>query len=153
MLQALVVSGFLAVEGREFAFLERCPACGGEVAGYDWKQRKFATILDNGKEKEIQVRVRRYRCRSCGEISPAAAPFYPDTRLGSPVVDLCVVLSRTKTPGKTVAFLQALGIVVDRGTVRNLAAREFPEIPVTEMFGTVLPRSVISLSMVAFRDI
>ncbi len=152
MLQALILSGFLAVEGKEFSFLEKCPACGGEVSGYDQKQRKFATILDEGHEKEIHVTVRRFRCRACGTISPAKAPFYPDTRIGSPVVDLSVVASRTRTPGKTVAFLRALGIVLDRGTVRNLAVRDFGDIPITEMFGIVLPRSVISLSMVAFRD-
>jgi hypothetical protein len=69
------------------------------------------------------------------------------------VVDLCVVLSRTRTPGKTVALLRALGIVVDRGTVRNLSSRDFGDIAVTEMFGFELPRSVISLSMIAFRDL
>jgi hypothetical protein len=69
------------------------------------------------------------------------------------VVDLCVVFSRTRTPGKTVALLEALGIVVDRGTVRNLAARDFGDIPVTEMFGLVLPRSVISLSMIGVREL
>jgi hypothetical protein len=153
MLQALVQSGFLAVEGMEFSVLESCPVCGGEVVGYDRKERNFATLLEEGKEKEIKVFVRRFRCRACGAISPAEAPFYPDTRTGSPVVDLCVVLSRTRTPGKVVALLKALGIVADRGTVRNLAARDFPDIPVTEMFGLVLPRSVISLSMIGLRKL
>jgi hypothetical protein len=153
MLQALVQSGFLAVEGKEFPVLECCPECGGEVVGYDRKERSFATLVDEGKEKEIRVFVRRFRCRACGVISPAKAPFYPETRTGSPVVDLCVVLSRTRTPGKTVALLEALGIVVDRGTVRNLAARDFGDIPVTEMFGLVLPRAVISLSMIGVRDL
>jgi hypothetical protein len=52
-----------------------------------------------------------------------------------------------------VALLEALGLVVDRGTVRNLAARDFGDITVTEMFGLVLPRSVISLSMIGIRDL
>jgi hypothetical protein len=154
MLQALVQSGFSAVEGKEFSGLEACPVCGGEVSGYDRKERKFVTLIeDGGQEKDIRVTVRRFSCKACGVISPARAPFYPDTRVGSPVADLCVVLSRTRTPGRTVALLRALGIAVDRGTVRNLASRDFGDIPLTEMFGFVLPRSVISLSMVAFRDL
>jgi hypothetical protein len=56
------------------------------------------------------------------------------------------------TPGRVVSFLKSLGIMVDRGTVRELSSREFPEIATTEIFGFVLPRSVISLSMVAFRN-
>jgi hypothetical protein len=73
--------------------------------------------------------------------------------MGSPVVDLCVVLGRTMTPGRSALFLQSLGLVVDRGTVRDLSARTFPEIATTEIFGQVLPRSIISLSMVAFRNL
>jgi hypothetical protein len=49
--------------------------------------------------------------------------------------------------------MRALGIVVDRGTVRNLRARDFGTIPTTEMFGTVLPQSVVSLSLAAFRTL
>jgi hypothetical protein len=152
MLQALVQTAFLSVEGKEFSELPACPSCGGQVGGYDWKDRKFATIIDEGEIRTIMVRVRRLRCRNCSRVSPAKAPFYQDTRIGSPVVDLCLVLSRTMTPGRTVMFMKSLGIVVDRGTVRELAGRDFPEIATTEIFGFVLPRSVISLSMVAFRN-
>jgi hypothetical protein len=153
MLQALVQSGFLAMEGKEFAVLESCPACGGELTGYDRKKRKFATLAEGERDRDIHVVVRRYQCRTCGTVSPAKAPFYPDTRIGSPVVDLCVVLSKGRTPGTTVAILRELGIIVDRGTVRNLSSRDFGDIAVTDMFGLILPRSVISLSMVAFRNL
>ena len=153
MLQALVQTAFLSVEGKEFSELPACPSCGGPISGYDWKDRKFATVIDEGEPRTIMVRIRRFRCRDCGRVSPSLAPFYPDTRLGSPVVDLCVVLSRTMTPGKTVMFMKSLGIVVDRGTVRDLSCRAFPEIATTEIFGFVLPRSVISLSMIAFRNL
>jgi len=152
MLQALVQTGFSAVDGREFSVLDACPGCGGEVTGYDRKRRKFATVLDEGRKKEIMVHVRRFRCRQCGAISPAKAPFYPDTRIGSPLVDLCIILSRSLSPGMTAAALQAFGILVDRGTVRNLMGKNFGEIPTTEMFGFLLPRSVVSLSLVAFRN-
>ena len=153
MLQALVQTAVLSVDGKEFAALTACPACGGAVAGYDWKDRKFATVTDNGEPRPVMVKVRRFRCRDCGKVSPALAPFYPDTRLGSPVVDLCMVLSRTMTPGRTVVFMRTLGIIVDRGTVRDLSARDLPEIATAEIFGVLLPRSIISLSMVAFRNL
>ncbi len=153
MLQALVQAGMSAVDGREFSSLEYCPHCGGEVSGYDRKVRKFATLVEDGSERDIHVTVRRYRCGRCGAVVPARAPFYPGTRLGSPVIDLCIVLSSTLTPGRTVEFMRALGIVVDRGTVRNLRARDFGTIPTTEMFGTVLPQSVVSLSLAAFRTL
>lgn len=152
MLQALIQTAFLSVEGKEFSELQACPSCGGPVAGYDWKDRKFATIIEDKTTRAIMVRVRRFKCRDCGRVSPAIAPFYEDTRLGSPVVDLCVILSRTMTPGRTVMFMKSLGLAVDRGTVRDLSCRDFPEIVTTEIFGFVLPRSVISLSMVAFRN-
>jgi len=153
MLPALVQTGFFSVDKKEFSQCAACPACGGPVSGYDSKERKFATIRDGETSHDIMVTVRRFQCRQCGKISPARAPFYPDTRLGSPVVDLCVVLSRTMTPGRAAAFMRSLGIVVDRGTVRNLASRDFAEIPTTELFGFVLPCSVLSLSMVAVRDL
>ena len=153
MLQTLVQAGFSAVEGREFSTLDSCPHCGGAVTGYDRKKRKFVTLLESGSERDIHVYIRRFQCLSCGAVIPARAPFYPGTRIGSPVVDLCVVLSRSLTPGRTAAFLRALGIAIDRGTVRNLKERDFGEVQTTEMFGTVLPRSVVSLSLVAFRTL
>jgi hypothetical protein len=109
-------------------------------------------MLDEGRQKDIMVYVRRFRCRQCGAVSPAKAPFYPGTRFGSPVVDLCIILSRSLPPGRTAAALRAFGILVDRGTVRNIRGKDFGEIPTTEMFGFLLPRSVVSLSLVAFRN-
>ncbi|NYT17389.1 MAG: hypothetical protein GKC06_05220 [Methanomicrobiales archaeon] len=153
MLQTMVQAGFSAIEGREFSTLDVCPLCGGDIAGYDRKRRKFVTLIEGGSERDISVHVRRFHCIRCGAVVPARAPFYPGTRIGSPVVDLCVVLSRSLTPGRTAANLRALGIAIDRGTVRNLKERDFGEIPTTEMFGTVLPQSVVSLSLVAFRNL
>lgn len=147
MLAALVQTGVLSVEGHLFSRRESCPDCGGEVTGYDTRERRFAVLVEDSREREIDVRVRRYSCRKCGLVSFADAPFYPDTRYGSPIVDLCVVLSKDTTPGRTVAMMQELGLVVDRGTVRNYRTREFPPIPVTEIYGLRIPSSVISLSM------
>ncbi len=47
--------------------------------------------------------------------------------------------------------LMHLGVVIDRGTVRNYMQRSFPDIPTTDLFGIHLPVSIISLSDLATR--
>jgi hypothetical protein len=43
--------------------------------------------------------------------------------------------------------INALGIVIDRGTVRNYVSRGFAAPPATDFFGFLLPVSIISLTM------
>jgi hypothetical protein len=151
MLAALVQTGFTAVDGMEFSRLDACPGCGGELSGYDTKERKFATLATENGNKEIMVKVKRYRCRQCGTVSPARSPFYPDTRLGSPVVDLCIVLSQAMPCNRACSVMREIGIVIDRGTVLNYAERKFGPVATTEMFGLKIPRSLISLSIIGTR--
>jgi hypothetical protein len=151
MLAALVQTGFTAVDGMEFSRLDACPACGGELSGYDTKERKFGTLATENGDREIRVRVKRYQCRQCGTVSPARSPFYPDTRLGSPVVDLCIVLSQSMPCTRAARVMREIGIVIDRGTVQNYAERTFGPIATTEMFGLKIPRSLISLSVIGTR--
>jgi hypothetical protein len=42
-----------------------------------------------------------------------------------------------------------MGIVVDRGTIRNYASRDFGAIPATELFGLPLPFSLLNLAISA----
>lgn len=151
MLAALVQTGFLAVDGMEFSRLDVCPACGGELSGYDTKERKFGTLATENGNREIRVKVRRYQCRQCGIVSPARSPFYPDTRLGSPVVDLCIVFSQAMPCNRAAKVMREIGIIIDRGTVQNYAERKFGPIATTEMFGLKIPRSLISLSVIGTR--
>ena len=53
---------------------------------------------------------------------------------------------------RAAAYLLHLGIVIDRGTVRNYAQGSFPEIPTTDLFGIHLPLSIISLSDLTARS-
>lgn len=152
MLTALVQTGILGLEGREFSRLESCPACGGTVSGYDVKERLFAIIRDEGCTRAVKVRVRRFSCRGCGRIAPAVAPFYPGTRIGSPVVDLCVVLSREMPASRVARVMEDLSVVVDRGTVRNYAVRDFGVIPVTGVYGLSIPRSLVSLALMGLGE-
>jgi len=152
MLAALVQTGVLSLDGKTFSGLDACRSCGSGLAGYDTKARRFAMVRDeDGRTREVTVWVKRFACRECGRISPARAPFYPGTRYGSPVVDLCVVLSRRETPGKAAALMEELGLVIDRATVRTYAARDFGTIPVTEIYGLALPSSIISLTVLGTR--
>jgi len=149
MLATLVQSGILAVEGRVFSRLDACPHCGGDVSGYDTKVRRFAVLIGNGQKRPVHVAVRRFRCTDCGQVMPAQAPFYPGTRLGSPIVDLCVVLSRIMTPGQVSRVAASLSLSIDRGTIRSYSSLAFPEIPVENLFGLPVPRSLLTLSLMA----
>jgi hypothetical protein len=147
MLPTVIQAGIASLDGQSYTSLDACPSCGGGIAGYDTKRRFFTTLHDPGGDRDIFVFVKRFRCRACGLVSPAEAPFYPDTRIGAPVVDLCVILSKEMNCSRAARVINALGIVIDRGTVRNNASRDFIPPPATEFFGFRLPVSIISLTM------
>lgn len=152
MVSDLVVTALSACEGIEFSERAACPDCGGPVQGYDTKRKKFAAILENDRERIIHVRVRRFTCKSCGLLCYADEPFYPDTRIGSPVIDLCVTFSSTLPFSRTATYLSRIGIAIDRGSVRNYAKRSSGKIPTADMFGIRLPFSILSLSSLAARS-
>lgn len=147
MLPTLIQAGITNLEGHLYASLDTCPACGDEVSGYDTKRRFFTTLHEPGGDRDIFVFVKRFRCRACGLVSPAKAPFYPDTRAGAPVVDLCLTLSDEMNCSRAARVINALGIGIDRGSVRNYSSRSFVPPPATEFFGFRLPVSIISLTM------
>lgn len=147
MLTSLILTGMASIDSREFIDHGPCPVCGGEVSGYDMREKFFATIIDAGVTRDIRVRVKRFKCRSCGKLSYARSPFYPGTRLGSPVVDLCVTFSGEMPYNRVAEVLGAMGIMIDRGTVRNYATIDFGGVPTTELFGLRLPLSVLSFAL------
>ena len=147
----IVQSGLLACEGVVFDCRDTCPACGGELSGYDTKKKQFALIKETDEQHPLHVFVKRFTCRECHVICFADEPFYPNTRIGSPLVDLCRTLGATMPFNRVAAHLLHLGIVIDRGTVRNYMNRSFPEILTTDLFGIHLPLSVLSLADLATR--
>jgi hypothetical protein len=151
MLVDIVQSGLLAYEGIVFDNRDSCPACGGKLTGYDTKKKQFVVLLEGGNRYPIHVMVKRFSCRQCRTICFADEPFYPDTRIGSPVVDLCLTLAAGMSFYRATVFMTHLGIGIERGTVRNYVHRSFPEIPTTELFGIQLPLSIITLSELAAR--
>ncbi|WP_201785180.1 hypothetical protein [Methanofollis ethanolicus] len=149
MLADLVVAAISAAEGVEFSKNARCHLCGGKVRAHDMKKRLFARIRGRQGEKEVVVWVKRFHCTECGTLCTADAPFYPDTRVGSPVVDLCLVLTEEHTVNHAARLLSEMGVVMDRGSVRNYAARRAGPVPSTLLYGLRLPNSLLSLIPVA----
>jgi hypothetical protein len=146
LLVDIIQSGILACEGILFDSRDACPVCGGPVSGYDTRKKQFAVMLREGTPYPVHVYVKRFSCRECGMICFADEPFYRDTRHGSPVVDLCRTLSMALPFHRTHALMAQMGIVVDRGTVRNYARGSYPEIPTSDLFGVRIPLSIVSLS-------
>jgi hypothetical protein len=145
----LVESALTSMDGVTFTRLDACPSCGGPVVGHDIRAKRFAVITEGGGKRTIQVHVKRFYCQDCGSLCYADSPFYPDTRLGSPIVDLCVLLLRRMPYNRAARYLRAMGVVVDRGTIRNYASRDFGTIPATDLFGLPLPFSLLNLSVSA----
>jgi hypothetical protein len=108
-------------------------------------------MKETGELRRIHVFVKRFTCRDCHTICFADEPFYPDTRIGSPLVDLCLTLAVSMPFYHAMVFMNQLGIEIDRGTIRNYAKRPFPDIPTTNLFGILLPLSIISLSELSAR--
>ena len=152
----IVQTGILAVDGFKFTERAQCPACGDNLAPHDTKERQFAVLLTGGEERTLSVFVKRFHCRSCHQLSYADAPFYPETRIGSPIIDLCLALSMTMPVNRVAAYLDELGIIIDRTSCRlyvkkgREAVANIPTCLATNvLFGVHVPLSVVSLSTLA----
>jgi len=149
MLVDLVETALTACDGTYFDRRDACPACGGGLSGYDKKKKQFAVLIEEGVRRPVHVIVKRFSCQVCKKVCFADEPFYPGTRTGSPVVDLCLTLSSTMPFTRTAVYLEKMGIEVDRMTVRNFSRLGVPEIPTADVFSIHLPMSIISLSTLA----
>jgi hypothetical protein len=143
---ALIPAALSACDGILFDSRTSCPHCGGNLARYDVKRKHFADVIEGSSTKTIMVVIKRFKCRECHAVIYAHQPFYPNTRIGSPIVDLCVTLSSRMPYAGVATYLQQIGLNVDRWSVRNYAMKSLREIPTTEQYGIVLPASIISLA-------
>ncbi len=148
LLTGLVQTALKACEGVRFHPGIICRSCGSPRSGYDERKKRFAVLLEDDKPRPLHVIIQRSYCRSCGKISNPQEPFYPDTRVGSPVVDLCRSLSATMPYSQVSACAGQMGVLVDRWSVRNYARAQLPEMTVVEVFGMQFPVSIIALSMI-----
>ncbi len=142
----LIPAALSACDGILFDSRTSCPYCGGSLARYDVKTKHFADVIEGSSTKTITVRITRFRCSGCRAIVYAPQPFYLNTRVGSPVVDLCVILSARMPYTRAATYLQQIGVNVDRWSVRNYAMKNLIQVPTTEQYGIVLPVSIISLA-------
>lgn len=149
ILASIVQAGLTAVDGATFSELAACPACGGPVSGYDTKKKVFAILRDENGERTLRVTVKRFHCRACDRIFNANEPFYPGTRVGSPVIDLCLTLAATMPANRTAAYLEAMGVVMDRTSCRLYIKNHARPVPSSDLFGIMMPISVVSLSSLA----
>jgi hypothetical protein len=146
MVTDIVQTAISSLDGAAFTTLDSCPFCGGPVQGYDSRKKKYAVLHDGTGERTITVLVKRFTCRNCNRLSNADEPFYPNTRIGSLIVDLFFTFASTMPESRAARHLEAMGIRVDRTTWKNYAVRPMPKIPATDIFGMRLPSSVLTLS-------
>jgi hypothetical protein len=151
MLGDLIRSTLIAMDGVSFTDLTACPECGGPVRRHDRKEKRFARLLVDEEARDIHVIVARFRCESCGGFWYAREPFYEGVRFGIPVVDLAVTLSLVHPYHRTGRILAALGLLVDRGTIRMYAGRAQRVAPATNLLGIPLPISLLNLSNLVSR--
>ncbi len=146
VLTGLVHTALRSCEGIRFHPGTTCPSCGGTLSGYDERRKRFAVLLEEDLPGPVHVIIQRSYCHDCGKITEPEEPFYPATRIGSPVVDLCRSLSMTMPCSRASAFLGKMGVLVDRWSVRHYTRMSLPEVPVMEVFGMQIPASIIALS-------
>lgn len=145
MLSATISMGIASLDGVLFKEIGDCPHCGGRPMPYDTKTKNYATLILPSGTHTVTVKVRRYTCRECGRLLYAEEPFYPDTRVGSAIVDLALSLSRTNSYSHASAIMEGLGIQMNRSSVRNYAKSELPMTGFSSLYGLPLPNSLISL--------
>jgi hypothetical protein len=145
MLTDTIVCGIASIDKTLFARTGPCPHCGGNAAPYDTKEKIYATLRTPEKKKKITVFVRRYHCRDCGKLLYAEEPFYPNTRIGSAIVDLTTALSLVNSFSHTTEIINAMGIDIDRGTVRKYALSDLPIPKINFFYGLPLPFSLFTI--------
>lgn len=149
LLSDLVQTTLISFDGVLFDQSGTCLHCGGKLSGYDVKKKQFAIMREGEQRRVVSVQVKRFFCHQCRQVSLADQPFYPDTRIGSPVVDLCVTLQETMPYSRVSSCLSEMGIIVDRWSVRNYVQKNRHIIPAADMFNVRLPLSIVSLSSLA----
>ncbi|PKL63843.1 MAG: hypothetical protein CVV32_11530 [Methanomicrobiales archaeon HGW-Methanomicrobiales-3] len=146
MLTEVVQAALRICDGTEFFPGKICPFCGGILSGYDTRVKRFAVLSETDTARPVEVILHRAYCRSCGRTIMPHEPFYPGTRIGSPVVDLCQALSVSLSSGHVAAMLNRMGVNVDRWSARTYCNLPISPPPTIPAFGMPIPVSIITLS-------
>ena len=145
----IIHTALRACEGVRFHPDSTCGTCGSALSGYDERKRRFAILLEDDLPCPVHVIIQRSYCRNCRRIVLPREPYYPGTRVGSPVVDLCRSLSEAMPYSRVSAHLHRMGVLVDRWSIRHYAMTPLPEVSSVDVFGMQIPVSIISLSSLA----
>jgi hypothetical protein len=146
-----ILAGFIhaalrVCDGVRFHNGSTCKFCGGTLSGYDERKKRFAILIEDNVPCPVHVIIQRSYCRTCGNTLSPIEPFYPGTRIGSPVVDLCRSLSTIMPYSRASIYLMQMGVLVDRWSVRNYALTSLPEVPSVEVCEMEIPLSIVALS-------
>jgi hypothetical protein len=147
LLTDIVRTALRTCDGVKFHTGPVCEHCGGHMSGYDEREKRFAILLEDDLPRPLHVIIQRSYCLSCGRIALPREPFYPGTRIGSPVVDLCRSLSRTMPYSRVSTYLGRMGVQVNRWSAREYSRTPMPEVPYMEVFGLRIPTSILALSV------
>jgi len=149
MLGGIVHVALRICDGTEYFARGSCSTCGGTLSGYDTRKKRFAILREDDGDLPVVVILHRAYCRSCGKVIPPEEPFYPGTRAGSPVVDLCRAFAESMPYNRVTTRLGQMGIVVDRWSVRAYCRTPYIPPPTIAAFGMKLPVSIVSLYTLA----
>lgn len=146
LLSEVIISALTGIDQMDFTHISHCYYCKGTIKFHDIRAKRFATVIEKGEKRNITINVHRYYCRDCGKLCYARAPFYPNIKFGSPVADLCMALARDYPFNHTAKILQGIGVVMDRGTIRNFSSQNIPPVSYAKLYGLSIPLSICYLS-------
>ena len=152
MLIQLIDSGISGIDKKIFENADKCPDCKGKLITHDFRRKKFATRIYRDKKIPVYVRVKRFRCKECGRLVYADEPFYPEIRVGAPVVDFCLANRERYSYAHISRILKHLHIYVSPSSVGNYASADLNMPPAVEMHGIFFPASLLNLANVGFPD-
>jgi len=150
ILRDVLIAAILEKNGAEYTSIRACPYCGGILSGYDTIIRNYAVLRIEDQTRKVNVHVKRFYCTGCKRLCSADSPFYPDTRHGRDVVDIAVAFSSVMSYNRTAMVMNRIGIMIDRGTVRNYVKREISSPVTTEMFGYPIPVNMVQGAAASF---
>jgi hypothetical protein len=153
MFGELIVTALYEVADMTFMDPAPCPVCNDmakkSLLAHDTIKRRFATVIEGDEKVKLSVSVKRYICKHCGQVVFARSPFYPDTRLGSPVVDLAMSLASRYSFYQTNQIMEILHISMSRSAIRALAQSRRWNIATVPLSDLLLPTSLLTLGTLA----
>lgn len=118
----------------------KCPACGSK---HVWRighaKKAFTRMITNGGFTEVNVMLQRYVCVDCRKTWTDDGPFYPNTDIGKPIVDLILAPSMNNSSYAVENTLASMGIQVSSDVIlkyiRIFADRAREKAPLTKGAG------------------